>query len=51
MRSVIPTKSPSTLSGLQSAGLIAGALALATLYVQAKTCTVERDHPPEGKFI
>lgn len=51
MRSVIPTKSPSTLSGLQSAGLIAGALALATLYVQAKTRTVERGHPPEGKFI
>lgn len=51
MRSVIPTRSPSTLSGLQTAGLVAAALALATLYVQVQKRTVERDHPPEGKFI
>ena len=51
MRSMIPTKSTGALSGLQTAGLVAGALALATLYIQLQKRTVEREHPPEGKFI
>jgi pimeloyl-ACP methyl ester carboxylesterase len=51
MRSLIPTKSSHAPSGLQTAGLIAAGLAATLLYVQAKQHKVERDHPPQGRFI
>ena len=51
MRSLIPTKSSHAPSGLQTAGLIATGLAAAMLYVQAQQRKVEREHPPQGKFI
>lgn len=51
MRSVIPTRSSRAPSGLQTAGLVAGALAISMLYVQAKKRSAERDNPPQGKFV
>ena len=52
MRSVIPTRSSRAPSGLQTAALLGFAgLAASMLYVQSKQRSVERDHPPEGKFI
>lgn len=51
MRSVIPTQTSRAPSGLQTAGLLAGVLALSMLYVQAKKRNVERDNPPQGKFV
>lgn len=52
MRSVIPTQSSRAPSGLQTAALLGVAgLAAALWYVQSKQRTVERDYPPQGKFI
>ena len=51
MRSHIPTKSSYSPSGLQTAGLVAAGLAAAMLYVQSQQRKVERDNPPQGKFI
>lgn len=52
MRSVIPTRSSRAPSGLQTAALLGLAGVAATLlYVQSKQRSVERDHPPQGKFI
>jgi pimeloyl-ACP methyl ester carboxylesterase len=51
MRSLIPTQSSRAPSKLQTAGLIAAGLAAAMLYVQAQQRKVEREHPPQGKFI
>lgn len=51
MRTLIPTKTVHPPSGLQTAGLVAAGLAVAALYVQAQQRKVERDNPPQGKFI
>lgn len=51
MRSLIPTRTSPAPSGLQTAGLVAGGLAVALLYVQAQQRKVERENPPQGKFI
>lgn len=52
MRSVIPTRSSRAPSGLQTAALLGVAgLAASLIYVQAKKRDVERDHPPQGKFV
>lgn len=51
MRSVIPTRSSRAPSGLQTAGLLAGALALSMMYVQIRARQAERAHPPQGKFL
>ena len=50
MRSVIPTRTPHA-HGWQAAGLAAAGLAASLLYVQAKKRAVEREHPPQGKFV
>ncbi len=51
MRTLIPTRTSHAPSGLQTAGLVAAGLAVAMLYVQAQQRKVERDNPPQGKFI
>lgn len=51
MRSVIPTRTSNAPSGLQTAGLIAGALALSMIYVQVMKRQAERDNPPQGRFV
>lgn len=51
MRSVIPTQTSRAPSGLQTAGLVAGALALTMMYVQIRARQAERDHPPQGQFV
>jgi pimeloyl-ACP methyl ester carboxylesterase len=51
MRSLIPTKSSTSPSALQTAGLVAAGLAAAMLYVHSQQRKVERDNPPQGKFI
>lgn len=52
MRSVIPTRSSRAPTGLQTAALLGVAgLAASILYVQAKQRAVERDYPPQGKFV
>ena len=51
MRSVIPTRSSNSPSGLQTAGLVALGLAAAMLYVNVKQREAERDNPPQGKFV
>lgn len=51
MRSVIPTRTSRVPGRLQTAGIVAAALAAALLYVQVKQRQVERTNPPAGKFI
>ena len=51
MQSLIPTRSSRAPSGVQTAGLVAAALAASLLYVQAKQRNAERQNPPQGKFI
>ena len=51
MRSLIPTRTSAVPSGLQTAGLVAGGLAVAMLYVRAQQRKVEHDNPPKGNFI
>ena len=51
MRSVIPTQTSRAPSGLQTAGLVAGALAVAMMYVHIRARQAERDHPPQGQFV
>ncbi len=52
MRSVIPTRSSRAPTGLQAAALLGVAgLAASLLYVHAKQRSVERDHPPQGRFV
>lgn len=52
MRSVIPTRSSRAPTGLQTAALLgAVGLAASMLYVQSKQRDVERNNPPQGKFI
>ncbi|SHG65438.1 alpha/beta fold hydrolase [Massilia sp. CF038] len=52
MHNVIPTRSSRTPSRLQTAALLGAAGLLASLvYVQTQKRQVERDHPPQGKFV
>ena len=52
MRSVIPTRSSRTPTGLQGAALLGVAgLAAALWYVRSKQQSVERENPPQGQFI
>ena len=51
MRSLIPTKSSTSPSALQTAGLVAAGFAAAMLYVHSRQRKVERDNPPQGKFM
>lgn len=48
-RSIVPTRTSNTWG---SAAVVAGAaLAASFFYVRHKTRQVERDHPPQGKFV
>ena len=51
MHFVIPTQTSRGPTGLKTAGLVAGALALSMLYVQTRKAAAERENPPQGKFI
>ncbi|MES2320281.1 MAG: alpha/beta hydrolase [Pseudomonadota bacterium] len=51
MHSVIPTHSSRAPTGLQTAGLVAAALAASLLYVQARQRRAESQNPPQGKFV
>ncbi|HEY0063897.1 MAG TPA: alpha/beta hydrolase [Telluria sp.] len=52
MHTVIPTRSRRSPDGLQTAALVGAAgLLAAMVYVQTQKRQVEREHPPQGKFI
>lgn len=52
MHSLIPTRSPRTPGGLQTAALLGAAGLIASLlYVQTQKRQAERLHPPHGTFI